>query len=187
LPEEDLAILRTFSFQVERHISRGTYQSMPDYFPDLELDSYESNRARMRQLSGISPTKYDCCQNSCVLFVGRHADLDKCPECSSARYDDSGRPVHRFSYLPLIPRLRAMFYNAESSRRQLYRDQATKAHKDGHYCDVFDGAHYRALRDKHVRIDGKEQTHKYFADIRDLALGLFTDGFGPFKKRKQTC
>lgn len=53
--------------------------------------------------------------------------------------------------------------------------------------DVFDSKVYRSLLDKPVVVDGKEMPHKHFADARDVALGLSTDGFAPFRRRKKTC
>jgi hypothetical protein len=59
-------------------------------------------------------------------------------------------------------------------------------HSAGKTQDVFDGSHYRSLRDQHVRLNGKKLVHKYFADPRDVALGLSADGFSPFKTCKKT-
>jgi len=52
--------------------------------------------------------------------------------------------------------------------------------------DVFDSTHYRDLLHSKVTVDGKEIPYNFFSDSRDIALGLSTDGFAPFKKRKQT-
>ena len=56
-----------------------------------------------------------------------------------------------------------------------------------HTTDVFDSSNYQTLRKSHVTIGGEKQSHKYFEDSREIALGLSTDGFAPFKKRKHTC
>jgi hypothetical protein len=40
---------------------------------------------------------------------------------------------------------------------------------------------------KKVIIDDKEVSHEYFSSPRDIALGLSTDGFAPFKRRKSTA
>jgi hypothetical protein len=67
-----------------------------------------------------------------------------------------------------------------------YRGHEHK-HTPGTSKDVFDSEHYRKLRNKHVELNGKTYPHRYFEDPRDLALGLSTDGFAPFKKRKSTA
>jgi hypothetical protein len=65
-----------------------------------------------------------------------------------------------------------------------------RAHEHHHIpkktTDVFNSAHYRGLLQSKVTIDGKEIPYNFFSDSRDIALGLSTDGFAPFKKRKQT-
>jgi hypothetical protein len=54
--------------------------------------------------------------------------------------------------------------------------------------DVFDSASYRDLCEKEIEVERPgAKTPKYFADWRDIALGASTDGFAPFKRRKQTA
>lgn len=53
--------------------------------------------------------------------------------------------------------------------------------------DIFDSARYQGLRKSHVVIDGVRQSYRFFEDRREIALGLSTDGFCPFKRRKQSC
>jgi hypothetical protein len=82
---------------------------------------------------GIEVEKIHACKNSCVLFRGDYADLDKCPKCGYDRYkrkkdggDDNnvddknepgkirgkkkkanrGAPVRVAWYFDIIPRLR---------------------------------------------------------------------------------
>jgi hypothetical protein len=50
--------------------------------------------------------------------------------------------------------------------------------------DVFDGTHYKKLLRTIVTILGEKQGHKFFSDLRDIALGISLDGFAPFKRRK---
>jgi len=57
-------------------------------------------------------------------------------------------------------------------------------HSPGKVNDVFDGSHYRSLLGQHVQLNGKTFRHRFFEDHRDVALGLSTDGFSPFKERK---
>jgi hypothetical protein len=65
--------------------------------------------------------------------------------------------------------------------------RADHRHVDGTTTDVFDGSAYRNLRQHHVEIKGQKLPHAYFSDDRDIALGLSTDGFAPWKRRKHTA
>ena len=62
-----------------------------------------------------------------------------------------------------------------------YRAHVHK-HTPGVINDVFDGSNYHHLRNQHVKLDGKNYEHRYFGDNRDIALGLSTDGFAPFRR-----
>jgi hypothetical protein len=60
---------------------------------------------------------------------------------------------------------------------------AFKRDKDG-TSDVFDGKHYRRLRKTPVTVNGAHLPHKFFDGPQDVAMGLATDGFAPYKKKK---
>jgi hypothetical protein len=60
-------------------------------------------------------------------------------------------------------------------------------HEEGIIRDVFDCHCYRSLLPRRVEVNGKKCQHRFFSDGRDVALGFSTDGFAPFKKRKQTA
>jgi hypothetical protein len=145
------------------------------------------SRSRLKILSRFDPVRFACCENSCVCFTGPYMDLDKCPECQATRLDQFGRPKRIFSYMPLIPRLRALMSNAEYADRLRYRARNARSFQEGKTTDVFDGLHYRSLLERRVVIGDEEQDHTFFSDARDIALGLATDGFAPFKKRKYTA
>ena len=54
-------------------------------------------------------------------------------------------------------------------------------------ADIFDGTHYRSLREMFITIGDEELPTWFFSDPRDIALGLSADGFGPFKRRTKTA
>ena len=51
--------------------------------------------------------------------------------------------------------------------------------------DIFDGTHYTSLLEKFVTIGDEQLPMWFFSDPQDIALGLSTDGFGPFKHRNK--
>jgi hypothetical protein len=67
-----------------------------------------------------------------------------------------------------------------------YQDCIHK-HTPGVSTDVFDGEIYHSLLNRRVKFGGKALSHNCFADGRDIALGLSTDGFAPFKRCKNTA
>jgi hypothetical protein len=52
--------------------------------------------------------------------------------------------------------------------------------------DVFNGAHYSLLWESFVTVGGEELLNWFFSDPHDIALGLSSDGFGPFKHHTKT-
>jgi len=65
--------------------------------------------------------------------------------------------------------------------------RASRQHDPTKVTDIFDGAHYSLLRESFVTVGGEELPNWFFSDPRDIALGLSTDGFGPFKHRTKTA
>jgi hypothetical protein len=53
--------------------------------------------------------------------------------------------------------------------------------------DIFDGEHYQHLCQSRIVVDGETLRHNFFSLPMDIALGLSSDRFGPFKSRKKSC
>jgi len=152
------------------------------------MENLAKTRSHVRALSRCEPVKIACCINSCICYTGQYADLDKCPKCKTSRLNESGRARRIFSYMPLIPRLRALMSNRTYATHLQYRaDEHEKTRRPGTTTDIFDGLHYRSLLGERVVVGDRTYPHTYFSDHRDIALGFATDGFAPFKKRKHTA
>jgi hypothetical protein len=120
-----------------------------------------------------------------MCYTGAHAVLDHCLYCDEPRLNEKGEPWQTFKYTPLIPRLRAAHANKVRAKMMRYRADEHE-HIPGKTSDVFDSSDYRKLLGKNVTIDTETLPHYFFSDARDIAFGLSTDGFAPFKRRKQT-
>jgi hypothetical protein len=150
------------------------------------LRSWKKTQADIGKISGLKPELYDCCPSSCICYVGRYADLAQCPhsDCKEACFDSHGRARRHSSYLPLTPRLKAFLANQEQAAKMAYR--AEYDHLPTVVKDVFDGVLYCNLLGKLVTpVGGPTQRHVYFEGATDVALGLSTDGYAPFCRRKK--
>ncbi|KAJ7218621.1 hypothetical protein GGX14DRAFT_310063, partial [Mycena pura] len=186
LNASDMDAIRAHNLKVNIDLGARAYEKMKRAFPQLkDLPSLYQLQARIALLSGIKPVKYHCCKNSCCCFVGPYANLDSCPYCEEARYDSRRRPRATFNYLPLIPRLKALFADKEVCEQLLYR--ARYKSKDSKISDIFDSLHYRRLRKRNVSIEDTVFDYLFFDQDTDIAVGLSADGVGPFKNRKSTC
>lgn len=186
LSEADISFLRQYSFKVNNHITDAAFAQLPFVFPSEPIPTVDACRSRLQFLSGLKPVKYHCCINSCCCFTGPHANLLACPYCGEARYSSEKKPRKYFNYLPFIPRLVAMYANPDKNKEMRYR-AFEHSHSPDNITDVFDSHIYRRLLGTKVHIDGRDFHHEYFCDPRDIALGLSTDGFGPFKRRRATA
>ncbi|KAJ6462062.1 hypothetical protein DFH09DRAFT_879428, partial [Mycena vulgaris] len=184
LSEDDMAILRAFALKTEDHLTNTTYDKLAYAFPDAYIPTLKITKARVEFLAAFKPVPYDCCPKSCCCYVGPHADETKCPYCDEPRFKSNGKPRKTFTYVPLIPRLVSYFKNAKVVEQMSYRG---KYKPDGIMKDVFDSTNHRILQDRFVTVNGAKMPYKFFCDLRDIALGLSTDGFAPFKRRKKTC
>lgn len=182
-----MAICRAFSYKVKTHTTDADFNKIPYAFPtEPPLPKIDALKSHVAFLAGIKPEIYHCCPNSCCCYVGPHANLQKCPYCEEPRFRANGRARKCFTYIPLIPRLQAFAANKSMAEQMQYRSHG-HTHVMGTMSDVFDGSHYRTLCRQQVTLGHEKYQHNYFADKRDIALGLSTDGFAPFKQRKHTA
>jgi hypothetical protein len=147
----------------------------------LDISSEWVILRRLATLSGVKPQYYDCCINSCMAYTEDYRILDRCEHCNEPRYHQN-KPRRRFAYLPLIPRLQGFFQSETMIENLSYR--SNYRHQPDHIRDVFDSANYHRLCQQNVVVDGVTRPYRYFSGEHDIALGLCTDGFLLFKRRR---
>lgn len=77
-----------------------------------------------------------------------------------------------------------MLSNRTQATKMRYRSE--HQHDPKKMTDIFDGEYYQSLLTRPISED-QQLPRWFFSDARDIALGLSTDGFGPFKHRTKTC
>ena len=162
---------------------------MPQVFPDQDIQSIAKTITLLRNLSELTVQVYDCCPNSCIAYTGPWAQHQSCPHCKSPRLKNGVRQK-AYSYIPLIPQLQALYSDPATSKLLRYRSSYFTpggAAEAGKIKDVFDGARYKHLIKTEVIINNRRTGLRFFQGTRDLALGLSTDGFSPFKRRKHSA
>ena len=143
-------------------MTNDTFSKLSFAFPESTIASWKITKARAEFLATFRPVAYDCCISSCCCFVGPNSVLSHCPYCHEPRFNSKGRARRRFTYAPLIPRLRAFYQNKEFGQSMLYR---SKYQRNGtNLQDIMDGANYQRLRGTNVTINGQLRPYKYFED-----------------------
>ena len=186
ITEEDLRTLRLFQFKHTYFLSQSAFNAIPFVFPEIHIPSIKSTRSRIKFLSGVEVSLFDCCINSCCCFVGGYKDNLHCPFCNEPRYIADGKTARKsYRYTALIPRLRGIFENKTLSKELLYRhNYELQESPSGDGCpddyitvaDIWDGKVYKDLKKRHIKVNNEELAAKYFSDEHDIALGLSTDG-----------
>ncbi|GKA58505.1 uncharacterized protein Tco_0757693 [Tanacetum coccineum] len=98
--------------------------------------------------------RIDACPNDCMLYRGDDKDLHACK---------------LFWYFPIIPRLERLYADAKEAK--LLRWHAEERKKDGKMRHVADSLQWRNIDNSFEEFGG---------DIRNIRLGLSSDGFNPF-------
>ncbi|CUA77659.1 hypothetical protein RSOLAG22IIIB_12749 [Rhizoctonia solani] len=179
----DRTILQFLATRLRTHFSRQTYDDLRlGACAPLNIPSEFIAWRRLRILSDLETRAYDCCVNSCVCFAGKYRNLTSCPYCREERYNSAGSPRRCFRYSPLIPQLRALFQDPEMVKKLRYRVLCDTLREAGLIQDVFDSEHYLKLRETLLDPEGD---YHFFDDPRDFALGVSTDGFTLFKRRRR--
>ncbi|EUC58442.1 transposase family Tnp2 protein, partial [Rhizoctonia solani AG-3 Rhs1AP] len=187
LSERDHYILDSFNFRVTSRISSRDFGNLKYAFPGRldDMPSLYETQTRVAALSGLTPRLIDCCRNSCICYTDQYANLQSCPSCKAPRLYANGKPAKQFSYLPFTPRLIAML-NGSMRKKMEYRYEFDLKDHKGYSLDIFNGSHYRNLKERPIP-STRTRGRKYFESPTDVALALASDGFCPFRNRKQSC
>jgi Transposase family tnp2 len=145
------------------------------------------------QLTGLKAIQVDICPNSCLAYTGEYQDTESCPHflkdekriCGLPRFRQKKKPYTQMLYLPIMPSIKALFGNADTSRLLRHRDQCLK--EVLHL--LAQGQGVRKLSDFG---DSDVHLHHYqnmglFQEPRDIAFALSSDGAQlTLKKQSET-
>jgi hypothetical protein len=129
---------------------------------------------------GMDYDKIDVCRNSCMLFWKDHKEENKCLKCGKPRYikiinDDSEtvttEVAHKqLCYMPITPRLKWMFLSKRTAIHMWWHEDGERENKEVmvHPSDL----------DAWKALDNFDPEFAW--DVRNIRIGLATDGFTPF-------
>jgi hypothetical protein len=200
-PEQQPLILDnpdiSFSLELFMSMSGSSQQTYRDAreavlrcHPNNKVLSYEECEKELARLTGIHPTEYDMCINSCAAFVGPWKDLESCIQCNEPRYNATkshakGKPVarQRLIHTPPALQLQALYRSPDASLAAQYRTQETEKvinslGPDGipdNFEDIMHGqAYLQAVRDGKIGPD-------------DIVLASAMDGAQLYASKESDC
>ena len=121
--ETELKGIRAFNYLVTQGATREAYEALRTAFLELEdISSIYLAQKTVVRLSGLNLKYAERCINTCCCYTGRYAELDQCPfpNCNEPWCDKRGQPRKKFQYLPIIPRLIALFLNKATVEKMAY-------------------------------------------------------------------
>jgi hypothetical protein len=141
-------------------------------------DMYQSKK--IMSALGLKYEKIDVCPDNCMLFWKEHANEKKCLECDQSRFikvvTQDGEKVimevtqKQLRYFPITPRLKRLFISKKTVRHMRWHKEGIREN-DGVMGHPSDGDAWKVLD----RFDAN-----FASDVRNVRLGLATDGFDPF-------
>jgi len=104
ISDEDLSILRAFALKIKSCMPTQMYSMLAHAFPKEPPPSLAHACARVLALSGVKPTLFDCCVNSCCCYIGPYINDQNCtmtlhsdsPQTALHLFDDE-RLLHGLS------------------------------------------------------------------------------------------
>ena len=135
-----MRILKAFQYKHKFLLTLKAFKALRYVFPEISIPSIDVIRTRLKFLSGFNISTYDCCINSCCCFLGSYSEHIICPFCGESRYTADGISARKkFTYSPLIPRLRSYYENRAMCVEMLYRHEYSNTSNSTtrHDGDVF--------------------------------------------------
>jgi len=86
--------------------------------PNLPKNHYDAKKY-LRTL-GLGYESIHACKHDCALFWKENAELQKCPVCSTSRYEENGKgkkkPVKILRYFPITSRLKRLYASRHTAK-----------------------------------------------------------------------
>ncbi|GJR46496.1 uncharacterized protein Tco_1314599 [Tanacetum coccineum] len=145
----------------------------------LSISTYQAKK--LMCLMDLEIERINACPNDCMLYRGDDKDLHECKVCKTSRYvqikqngpngdvTKNDPPAKLLWYFLIIPRLERLYAGAKETK--LLRWHAEERKKDGKMRHVADSLQWRNIDNSFEEFGG---------DIRNIRLGLSSDGFNPF-------
>ncbi|XP_017234788.1 uncharacterized protein LOC108208774 [Daucus carota subsp. sativus] len=120
--------------------------------------------------------KIDACENDCMLFYKENSEKTRCDICNESRYkepkDLNKKKISRkvLRYFPLTPRLQRLFMAGKTAKCMRWHHDRNVV--EGELSHPADGDEWKQF---------DRRFPKFSKEIRNVRLGLSTDGFDPFR------
>ena len=178
-------VARMLNIKADHHLSERAFDAiaklMKEIVPkeNLIAESFYETKRMVRGL-GLPVEKIHCCPNGCMIYWGEDLNKTLCRFCDHPRFkknnDTNGKgrkktdvPFKKMYYFPLKDRLLRLYSSkATANEMRWHAEHVVEDNVMQHPSDSIAWKHFNDV-------------HPDFAiEIRNVRLGLCTDGFQPF-------
>ena len=135
-------------------------------------ETYRAVRKVLKNM-GLGYEIIHACEHGCMLFYQDDAGLDKCRICKESRwkFSEDGTKVAKkvVRYFPLTPRLQRLYMSPHTAKEMRWHGER-----------IEDPEVLRHPADGEAWKEFNKSFPEFSSDIRNVRLGLATDGFNPF-------
>ena len=167
--------LKAAAYKITHQITKEAFEGLR-YLTESRMEigsDFVANRI-LERASKLKSEAYNCCVNSCMCYTGEFDKLTECSICGEPRLDKRRKARNQFRYIPIIPRLQAMYKDPKMISMLLYRMQRDV--EPGDIEDVFDGEVISDMMKKYIELDGVPQAYKYGELDTDIFMAFTCDG-----------
>src|SRR6266498_180853 len=173
LNKEVIEGLRLLHLKLLYNFTEVAYNDIIKLFANKNISLYKVKKI-LEEFTGLVPTFYDICENSCICYTDVYESYQNCPLCNSSRYDSNNKPKKVMPYLSIKEMLKIQYNNKVRAKELLYRYEyiTNKELDDNDLDNIFDGDIYKELLERNL-----------FKNNRDIAFTISCDGYQIFKKK----
>lgn len=159
------------SFDSFLQICKGLLPPENNYHPG----SYREVKKVLKNL-GLSYEVFHACEHGCVLYYKEYEHYESCPICDEPRYtytrDGKTKvPKKVVRYFPITPRLQRLYTSPHIAKEMRWHGERRFGDGEGDLRHPADGEAWSNFN---------MQFPEFAHEIRNVRLGLATDGFNPF-------
>ncbi|KAD4585782.1 hypothetical protein E3N88_23383 [Mikania micrantha] len=143
-------------------------------FKDANLPKNHYEAKKYLRTLGLGYESIHACKHDCALFWKEYKNLENCPVCSTSRYEENvkgkKKPVKVLHYFPITSRLKRLYASRHTAKEMLWHDQQ-RIKEEGILRHPADGKAWKHFDTLYTDFSN---------DLRNVLLGLASDGFNPF-------
>ncbi|CAM8902812.1 unnamed protein product [Rhodiola kirilowii] len=173
-------ILKAMQAKVECRWSDKSFNKHLELFRDAlpSENNYPETYGDVKKILknlGLTYETIHACEYGCVLYYKEFSELEYCPVCHEPRYANSegGNKIANKTvrYFPLTPRLQRLYMSNHIAKDMRWHAENRKKEGDSDLRHPADGEAWQNFNNDFPA---------FANEIRNVRLGLSTDGFNPF-------